>query len=65
MLTIERNVGERINVLYPTHGNRNNLRTVAGIVEKTGFGPNGPNITVKEDNGDYRTLSDKKIVENL
>ena len=62
MLTVNKKIGERIEVLYPTHGRMNTLRNVKGVIEKTGNGPNGPNVTIVEDNGNVRCLSEKKIV---
>ncbi len=55
-------VGKLIDVLYPVHGSRNILRSVEGVVEKRGTGPNGKYIVVKCTNGNYRSLSLKKIV---
>jgi hypothetical protein len=55
-------VGKLVGVLYPVHGSRNILRSVEGVVEKRGNGPNGKYIVVKCTNGDYRSLSLKKIV---
>jgi hypothetical protein len=55
-------VGSVVDVLYPLHGNRNILRSISGVVEKRGIGPNGKYITVDCANGGYRTLSLKKIV---
>ena len=47
---------------YPVHGYMNVLRTVAGEQIDHGTGPNGPYVTVQEQNGQIRSCSDKKIV---
>lgn len=55
-------VGKVVDVLYPLHGNRNILRECVGTVEKCGKGPNGKYIVIRCDNGQYRSLSLKKVV---
>lgn len=60
--SIGANVGKMVDVLYPVHGSRNILRSITGVVEKRGTGPNGKYIVVKCTNGSYRSLSLKKIV---
>jgi hypothetical protein len=55
-------VGKTVDILYPIHGSRNILRSIEGVVEKRGTGPNGKYIVVKCTTGGYRSLSLKKIV---
>jgi hypothetical protein len=55
----------KINVLYPTGGNKNVLRTVQGVKLRSGTGPNGRFITVRESNGQIRSLSVSKCVASL
>jgi len=56
-------VGSKVNFLYPKHGNTNILRSVQGVIDSKGEGPNGPYVTVNEDSTGFRTFSTKKIVE--
>lgn len=55
-------VGSPVNVHYPTHGRLNVLRRVKGKIIDKGNGPNGPYWTIKQDDGQIRRLSLKKIV---
>ena len=55
----------KINVLYPTGGNKNVLRTVEGVKLRSGTGPNGRFITVQENSGQIRSLSVSKCVASL
>lgn len=55
--------GSRVSFLYPKHGNTNILRSVSGVIDHKGVGPNGPYVTVAEDSGAFRNFSAKKIVE--
>jgi len=55
--------GSRVSFLYPRHGNTNVLRSVTGVIDRKGVGPNGPYVTVNEGSTGYRTFSAKKIVE--
>lgn len=55
-------ISGRVRVLYPVHGVKNILRVVEGVVVSRGVGPNGKYIVVQADNGSYRSLSLKKIV---
>lgn len=55
----------KINVLYPTGGNKNVLRTVRGVKLRSGTGPSGKFITVQENNGQIRSLSVSKCVASL
>ncbi len=57
--------GRKINVLYPSRGTRNNLRTVTGVKLRSFTGPNGRGITVQESNGKIRSLSVSKCVGSL
>ena len=58
----KRRRGTQVNFKYPVHGFMNVLRTVKGECIDYGSGPNGPFITVQEENGQIRSCSDKKIV---
>ena len=58
-------IGSNVDVLYPSRGYRNILRRVHGALLDKGTGPNGPFITVQEGSGQIRSLSEKKIVNNL
>ena len=49
-LYLKRN-DRKINVLYPTGGNKNVLRNVRGVKLRSFTGPNGKGITVQENNG--------------
>ena len=49
--------GRKINVLYPSRGTRNNLRTVTGVKLRSVPGPNGRGIAVQEGRGKIRALS--------
>jgi hypothetical protein len=61
MLVKTPKVGDKVDLLYPTHGRLNVLRRISGVVVKRGKGPNGPFITVDSQNV-FRSLSLKKIV---
>jgi hypothetical protein len=63
-LYLKRN-DRKINVLYPTGGNKNVLRTVRGVKLRSFTGPNGKGITVQESNGQIRSLSVSKCVSSL
>ena len=63
-LYLKRN-DRKINVLYPTGGNKNVLRTVQGVKIRSFTGPNGKGITVQEKNGQIRSLSISKCVGSL
>lgn len=63
-LYLKRN-DRKINVLYPTGGNKNVLRTVQGVKIRSFTGPNGKGITVQENNGQIRSLSISKCVGSL
>lgn len=54
--------GDRVEFLYPNHGHTNVLRNVKGEVDRVANGPNGPFVTVKQDDGEIRSFSEKKIV---
>jgi hypothetical protein len=62
VLKIKRRRGSQVKFQYPVHGYMNVLRTVAGEQIDHGTGPNGPYVTVQEQNGQIRSCSDKKIV---
>ena len=53
----------KINVLYPSGGNRNVLRKVEGVKLASFTGPGGRGITVQESDGKIRSLSVGKIVQ--
>ena len=55
----------KINILYPTGGNTNVLRTVQGVKLHSGTGPSGKFITVQESSGQIRSLSVSKCVASL
>ena len=55
-------IGSKVDLLYPSRGYRNVLRRVRGELLEKGKGPNGPFITVQEESGQIRSLSEKKIV---
>lgn len=57
--------GRKINVLYPTSGSKNILRSVRGVKLRSGTGPNGKFITVQESNGQIRSLTLTKVVSSL
>ena len=61
-LKIKRRRGSQVNFLYPVHGSMNILRRISGEQIDHGKGPNGPFVTVQENNGQIRSCSDKKIV---
>jgi hypothetical protein len=63
-LYLKRN-DRKINVLYPTGGNKNILRTIRGVKLRSFTGPNGKGITVQEANGQIRSLSVSKCVDSL
>ena len=63
-LYLKRN-GRKINVLYPSRGTRNILRTVSGVKLRSGTSQNGRFITVQEGNGQIRSLSVSKCVGSL
>ena len=56
------NKGDRVEFLYPNNGHTNVLRDVKGEVDRVAEGPNGPFVTVAQDNGEIRSFSAKKIV---
>ena len=55
----------KVSFLYPKNGNRNILRTVNGVKVKSFTGPNGRGITVRENNGQIRSVSVIKCVSHL
>ena len=55
----------KISVLYPVHGRMNVLRRVDGVKLASFTGPNGRGITVRENNGQIRSLSVSKCVQSL
>jgi hypothetical protein len=55
----------KIDVLYPVGGNKNILRHVKGVKVSSGTGPNGRFITVKESDGQIRSLTLSKCVASL
>ena len=57
--------GRKVNVLYPSRGTRNILRSVSGIKLRSGTSSNGRFITVQESNGQIRSLSISKCVGSL
>jgi len=62
MIKTHKRIGSVVNFMYPTHGTGNVLRRVIGKVVLKGIGPNGPFLTVLENDGKIRSLSTKKIV---
>ena len=54
--------GSQVSVLYPKGGSSNILRKVEGVKTRSGTGPTGRFITVKESNGSHRSLSLSKCV---
>ena len=57
-------VGQRIRCKYPKHGRLNVLKWHEGVVEKTGFGPNGTYALIHDPNsGKYRTLRCDRMVD--
>jgi hypothetical protein len=63
-LYLKRN-DRKIDVLYPTGGNTNVLRTVKGVKLRSFTGPSGKGITVQESSGQIRSLSVSKCVSSL
>ena len=55
----------KINVLYPSGGNRNVLRRVRGVKLASFTGPSGRGIKVREKDGRVRSLSLSKCVAAL
>ena len=55
----------KVSVLYPSGGNRNVLRKIAGTKLRSGTGPSGRFVTIQEDNGQIRSLSVSKCVASL
>ena len=55
----------KVKFLYPTGGTSNVLRTVNGVKLKSGTGPSGRFITVRENNGQIRSMSEAKCVSSL
>jgi len=55
----------KVSFLYPVGGNKNILRTVQGVKLRSFTGPNGRGITVREDNGQIRSVSVNKCVSHL
>jgi len=51
-----------VHLFYPTHGRLNVLRRVKGVKMRSYKGPKGDGITVKEDNGNIRSLTLSKCV---
>jgi hypothetical protein len=55
----------KIKVYYPKGGSRNILRLVEGVKVASFTGPNGRGITVREKNGQHRSLLLNKCVASL
>ena len=55
----------KVSFLYPVGGNKNILRNVDGVKLKSFTGPNGRGITVRENNGQIRSVSVIKCVSHL
>ena len=55
----------KISVFYPVGGKRNVLRKVQGIKLRSFTGPSGRGITVRERDGQIRSLSISKCVASL
>lgn len=55
----------KVSFLYPVHGSKNVLRTVAGTKIRSFTGPNGKGITVREADGLHRSFSVAKCVASL
>jgi hypothetical protein len=56
-------VGTKLNLKYPKNGTRNILVSRSGVVENSGIGPAGPFVQMKLTNGQYRTFSNKRMVD--
>lgn len=56
-------VGSKISLKYPMNGTRNILVCRSGVVENSGIGPAGPYAQVRLDNGQFRTFSNKRMVD--
>ena len=54
--------GAKIDILYPTHGTSNILRTVTGRKTASFTGPGGRGITVEETSGKFRRFLESKCV---
>lgn len=55
----------KVSFLYPVGGNKNVLRQVQGTKIRSFTGPNGRGITVRENNGQIRSVSLAKCVAAL
>lgn len=55
--------GRYIIVKYPLHGTRNILKQHCGVIEKAAFSKNGLYCTVKCDDGTYRNLSYRRMID--
>lgn len=56
-------VGTKISLKYPKNGTRNILVSRSGVVENSGIGPAGPYVQMRLDNGQFRTFSNKRMVD--
>ena len=55
----------KVSFLYPVGGNKNILRNVQGVKLRSFTGPGGRGITVRENNGQIRSVSIAKCVSHL
>jgi hypothetical protein len=55
--------GKVVSCKYPKHGTRNILKRHVGTVERAGFGPNGPYVTLRHADGTARTLRYDRMVD--
>jgi hypothetical protein len=56
-------VGTKLNLKYPMNGTRNILVCRSGVVENSGIGPAGPYVQMRLSNGQFRTFSNKRMVD--
>ena len=55
----------KVDFLYPVGGNKNVLRRITGVKLRSFTGPGGRGITVRENNGQIRSVSLVKCVSHL
>lgn len=55
----------KVDFLYPVGGNKNVLRRITGVKLRSFTGPGGRGITVRENNGQIRSVSLSKCVSHL